>query len=675
MKKRCVNCFQEYEDTYYVCPFCGYAEGDGAKELFYLQPGTKLADRYIIGRGIGHGGFGITYLAWDTKLEIAVAVKEYYPCGIVNRVPGTTDVILFAGSRKKQFSFGFSRFLEEAKNMAQFSSHKNIDNVFEYFEANHTAYIVMEYLDGVPLDRYLTEHGGKLTPEETVRFVLMICNALKEIHKKGIIHRDIAPDNIMVQPDGNLKLFDFGAARFSLNEDRQMTVIVKPGFAPPEQYNKINRQGPWTDIYALGAMMYMMLTGVKPDESTNRIVEDTVKPPRELNADIPEYLSNAVMKAIAMNPVLRFQNISDMEKALLQQKKVYSPETDKKRRMRRRLIAISGSAAAVCVLAVVFGSRFWKQYVPPATLEVWYQQSGVGTLDVAKQEAMEKMAEQFQEFYPQVKVKLTAVSQEEYAEKWDAAVKDGKTPDLFESTGMTAEQLSDCADIGKKLDETILTDCWFSEDAAADPKQVALGFQIPVLYLNTSLTDAALSEDDLAVQKITGQEITLTVTGKTPVTVSAADGQMRQRDAAVLETLFPEAKFTETAGASDFLGRDADCYFADSGDYLAVITSLPGQTAAIPMAETVFPDDMTPCDSDFQWSASSSGKAAVKLLEYMLSEEGQEILMVQNQSSVMPLNQAALEHYCSVYQEIFESIPEKAADGKLEWMQEKDGNA
>ena len=384
MKKRCVNCFQEYEDTYHVCPFCGYAEGDGAKELFYLQPGTKLADRYIIGRGIGHGGFGITYLAWDTKLEIAVAVKEYYPCGIVNRVPGTTDVILFAGSRKKQFSFGFSRFLEEAKNMAQFSSHKNIDNVFEYFEANHTAYIVMEYLDGVPLDRYLTEHGGKLTPEETVRFVLMICNALKEIHKKGIIHRDIAPDNIMVQPDGNLKLFDFGAARFSLNEDRQMTVIVKPGFAPPEQYNKINRQGPWTDIYALGAMMYMMLTGVKPDESTNRIVEDTVKPPRELNADIPEYLSNAVMKAIAMNPVLRFQNISDMEKALLQQKKVYSPETDKKRRMRRRLIAISGSAAAVCVLAVVFGSRFWKQYVPPATLEVWYQQSGVGTLDVAK---------------------------------------------------------------------------------------------------------------------------------------------------------------------------------------------------------------------------------------------------------------------------------------------------
>lgn len=668
MQKRCINCFHEYEDTYEICPKCGYADGKGAKELFYLQPGMKLANRYMVGMGIGHGGFGITYLAWDTKFEIVVAIKEYYPSGIVNRAPGTPDVILFAGKRKKQYEFGFTRFIEEAQNMAQFSSHPNIVNVYEYFEENNTAYIVMEYLDGICLDDYLKEHNGKLPVEETVHFIEMICRALKEIHKKGIIHRDIAPDNIMISSDGNIKLFDFGAARFSLDEDRKMTVVVKPGFAPVEQYNKINTQGPWTDIYALGAMMYMMLTAVKPDESTNRVIEDTMQPPHVLNPDIPEYLSNVVMKAMAMNPVLRFQSIGEMEKALLQQKKVYSPERDQKRRKHRRLLTISGCGIVVCTAAVVFGGRFWNQYLPAASISVCYQKTGINTLDAAKQEAMESVAEQFQEFYPQIEVEVTGKSTAEIQELLEHREGNDTVPILFESTGLPEKFCTDCVDLTEKLDSDALAESCFQEEIQAyisREKKIPLGFCMPVLYVNQSLCEISFSKDSPSLLSASEQEIYLKGDAKSyPI----SDAVVKSSDSAVFSTLFPDAVLKETPDAAAFLERQTAYYFSDSADYLPIIFSIPGQSVPIPLDAEAAPEGIS-CQFDFTWSisdgSSAEKKAAGKLISYMLSEEGQEVLMVQNQSSTMPLNRIALEHYCSVYQEIFESVMEEIDNGTL----------
>ncbi|MGN1403470.1 MAG: extracellular solute-binding protein [Ruminococcus sp.] len=668
MQKRCNNCFHEYEDAYEICPHCGYAEGGSAKELFYLQPGMKLADRYIVGMGIGHGGFGITYLAWDTKFEITVAIKEYYPSGIVNRVPGTSDVILFAGKRKKQYEFGFTRFIEEAQNMAQFSSHPNIVNVYEYFEENNTAYIVMEYLDGICLDDFLKEHSGKLPVAETVHLVEMICHALKDIHKKGIIHRDIAPDNIMVSPDGNIKLFDFGAARFSLDEDRKMTVVVKPGFAPVEQYNKVNTQGPWTDIYALGAMMYMMLTGIKPDESTNRAIEDTVQPPHMLDQEIPEYLRNVVMKAMAMNPVLRFQAIGDMEKALLQQKKVRSPEVDQKRRKRRRFVTIAGCGIVVCIAASVLGVRFWNQYLPAASITVCYQKTGVTTLDAAKQDAMESVAEQFQEFYPQITVEVIGKDTAELQEMLEQRSENDAVPTLFESTDLPEELCADCVALTGNLDGDTLAECYFSAEIqayAAEEKKIPLGFRMPVLFVNQSLCEAAFPEDGTSLLSVSGQEMQLQNSSES---YSIPDALVRSADSAAFSRLFPDAVLTETTDASAFLERQTAYYFSDSADYLPIIFSIPGQSVAIPVDAEAAPDGI-PCQFDFTWSisggSSAEKKAAEQLLSYMLSEEGQETLMVQNQSSTMPLHQTALEHYCSVYQEIFSSVPEEIADGKL----------
>ena len=231
-----------------------------------------------------------------------------------------------------------------------------------------------------------------------------------------------------------------------------MTVVVKPGFAPVEQYNKVNTQGPWTDIYALGAMMYMMLTGIKPDESTNRAIEDTVQPPHVLDSEIPEYLSNVVMKAMAMNPVLRFQSIGDMEKALLQQKKVHSPEVDQKRRKCRRFVTIVGCGVVVCTAASVLGVRFWNQYLPAASVTVCYQKTGVSTLDAAKQDAMESVAEQFQEFYPQIEVEVTGKSVVEIQEMLEHREENAAVPILFESTDLSEEFCADCVDLTGKLD-------------------------------------------------------------------------------------------------------------------------------------------------------------------------------------------------------------------------------
>ena len=314
---RCKSCFQEYDESFGMCPNCGYVEGEPPAEVFCLAPGTVISDRYIIGGMLGLGGFGITYKAWDKKLDTMLAIKEYYPSGLVNRQPGGTEIMLVATKREREFVYGKTRFLEEARNMAKFSTHKNIVNVFDFFEANNTAYIVMEFLDGKTLSQAIQQQNVPLPYDYCVTVAVQVCTALKAIHKENILHRDVSPDNIMICNDGNVKLFDFGAARFSAGVENRVTVVVKPGFAPPEQYDKVNRQDPRTDIYALGATLYYAMTGIKPEESTNRKIEDTLLPPATVDGNIPENISNAVMRAMAVEQQYRFASVDALEKSCI----------------------------------------------------------------------------------------------------------------------------------------------------------------------------------------------------------------------------------------------------------------------------------------------------------------------------------------------------------------------
>ena len=155
--KRCLNCMKEYQGEGNICPWCGYDQKSGPKELYYLQPGTILADRYVVGVQINTGGFGIIYKAWDNTLDKMVAIKEYFPGGIANRIPGKKEVLVYAPKNMKEYQRGKEKFLNEARTVAKFNNHPNILDVYDFFEDNQTAYMIMDFLDGMSFKEYIRE--------------------------------------------------------------------------------------------------------------------------------------------------------------------------------------------------------------------------------------------------------------------------------------------------------------------------------------------------------------------------------------------------------------------------------------------------------------------------------------------------------------------------------------
>ena len=377
----CMNCFS-VKGQYEVCPFCGYVEGTKPKQPHYLTPGTILANHFIVGNAIGFGGFGITYKCFDTTLGVVVAVKEFYPAGLVNRAPGECSVGLLSGDKQNQYQAQLKRFLMEAQSIAQFGKAKDIVNVYDFFEANNTAYIIMEYVDGVLLKDYL-ERQGRMEPEVALNVIHPIIEAVKKIHAKGIIHRDISPDNIFISDERNVKIFDFGAAQLNdSSEGMAGEKIIKVGYSAPEQYRDKSKQGFFTDIYSVGAILYQMVTGIKPMEATEREFKDSLKSPAELGVDIEPNIDRAIMEAMAVRPELRFQSIQQFEDALESKRMAEYPKVKQKKRRRRRNWTIS--LVSVLVLAVVVGftlfstvlkkeSRIFDTTLHKDTITIWVE--------------------------------------------------------------------------------------------------------------------------------------------------------------------------------------------------------------------------------------------------------------------------------------------------------------
>ena len=287
MAKYCAHCMGSLTGQEKECPFCGESL-DYKAQPHHLTPGTILNDHFYVGKALGQGGFGITYIGINTKLKRRVAIKEFYPNSCVNRNNTISPNVLVSQSENqaKFFEYGKARFLDEARNLALFSNESGIVNVSDYFEENNTAYIIMEYLDGTTLKERVSRKG-KLSVEETLRLLYPIMLSLSKIHKQGIIHRDISPDNIMISDDGKAKLLDFGAARFvSAAASSSLSIVLKPGFAPEEQYRSKGVQGPWTDIYALCATIYTCITGIIPDDAPQRQHLDELKAPSALGVEI-----------------------------------------------------------------------------------------------------------------------------------------------------------------------------------------------------------------------------------------------------------------------------------------------------------------------------------------------------------------------------------------------------
>ena len=282
------------------------------ENLHCLRKGTRLIGRYTIEGVLGQGGFGITYLGIDELHEKKVAIKEFFPQGIVTRNIEYQDTVTvtFVGE-KDNYEKGKERFLKEARTMAKFSKDEGIVKALDFFEINNTAYIVMEYLEGVTLKQYLAENK-RIDAEDLVELLVPLIESLDEIHSQGLIHRDISPDNIMVLPDGRIKLMDFGAARdYTEFGEKSLSIVLKPGYAPPEQYQTHGVQGPWTDIYALCATMYKCITGENPPDAIERVMDDHLKKISAFGIPVLPQIEEAIIKGMSVAANDRYQNVGD----------------------------------------------------------------------------------------------------------------------------------------------------------------------------------------------------------------------------------------------------------------------------------------------------------------------------------------------------------------------------
>lgn len=310
----CYNCFSGTNGIN-PCPYCGFDNSSVEKKQHLLTPGTILHEGYLIGRPLGQGGFGITYLGYDLASHSRVAIKEYFPAGIAVRQNG----IVQAASDENQaiFKKGVETFNKEAQILSHLGSQPNIVNILAFFFENGTGYFVMEFLEGRSLKDYLNARGGKLSFQETVSLLLPVMKALSAVHHEGMLHRDIAPDNIYVTDDGQVKLMDFGAARYhTFLETQSIRTIVKPGYAPMEQYTSQSAQGPWTDVYAMGATIYRTLTGIVPPDAPSRYMKDEIKSPLQLGCILPNNADYAIMRALSPQIVFRFRTMDDFAGAL-----------------------------------------------------------------------------------------------------------------------------------------------------------------------------------------------------------------------------------------------------------------------------------------------------------------------------------------------------------------------
>ena len=317
-----------------------------------------------MGRVLGQGGFGITYLAFDTQLQTKVAVKEYMPNDIATRVEGTT-VSVAMETRADDFTYGAERFQEEARTLAKFIGHPNIAGVSSYFDANDTSYFIMDYIEGISFKSYIANAGGKVSVDETLNVMIPVLRALTAVHAEGFIHRDVTPDNIYISKDGNVKLLDFGSARYSIGDkSKSLDVILKVGYAPKEQYIRRGRQGPYTDVYSCAACLYAALTGVLPPESLERLDQDDLVPVSQTGIEIPEWLDRAILKGLAVQPEDRFQSAAEFLDAIENQIAVEVPgaapvqASQAAKKSRTPVIAAVAALLAVAVgLGAFFGLR------------------------------------------------------------------------------------------------------------------------------------------------------------------------------------------------------------------------------------------------------------------------------------------------------------------------------
>ncbi|MBF0516035.1 MAG: tetratricopeptide repeat protein [Nitrospirae bacterium] len=401
LKTICPGCFQD-KGTVTICPKCGFDEGEDHPSLALPLKTILNGKNYITGKVLGRpGGFGITYLGWDLTLQNRVAIKEYIPRQLASRGSDRKTLEPHSKESGADFKYGLEQFLEEARTIAKFDN-SHIVRVRSFFEENATAYIVMDYYDGIPLNDYLSRQPDDKIPWKTAVDIMMpILDGLKEVHENNIIHRDIKPHNIYITASGRPILLDFGAARYSFgNKTQALTVVMTPGYAPPEQYHAKGKQGPWTDIYACAATLYNLITGQIPTDAAERLAQISLKPPCEIVPDIPKFLNDAILAAMAMDLNARPASIKDFQDILLNSSvtetvtKVLPKRPKKdwtaplKNKQVQKNIVIAAAVLIVIALAITGISLYLKEAHRKAQIEQQRQ------LDAQKAEEAQRAKEE-----------------------------------------------------------------------------------------------------------------------------------------------------------------------------------------------------------------------------------------------------------------------------------------
>lgn len=676
----CNQCGKEFDEQIAlgICPYCGTEVQSQSKindevkagdDPRWLQPGMILHDRYLIEKVIGAGGFGISYKVLDQKTGVFKAVKEYFQQGVVNRVPGTKEVLITASKRKEEFEYGKERLLLEAQIVAKFQS-ANIVKVDDYFEENNTSYMVMEYLESQTLEDFVIARKGVLEPDEAIRLGVGICEALEEIHAAGIVHRDIAPDNIFVDNNGHVKVIDFGSARLSKEDMDDRLIVLKPGFAPPEQYEKIDpkndRQKAWTDVYALGAILYFCLTGIIPAESSDRKADydehkDRVCYPQKINPHIPDFLNNTIMTAMAINIHERFQNATELKKALLQERKVLPVEKVRQRKRFKRTAGI-GTSLLLVALLTSYGVHHYQERRQEAVLEaaditIWYSLDNDEELQMQKDKAMEDIVASIKDsdVYADVNIELKGMDEDQYEGELNKANASGNMPCIYEVPENFDLSAYDTEDLSGIIKEFSTKDYLFLGNYSkyfSDYNSLPTGFNVPVIYINqTLLPDVDFDGIDVKNMK-TLMDLD---DGNMQYMPMAIDPDIAENYSTIFDDFDDYKELMENSTKEDFLNGTAVAYFSDTSEYFEVRTALLGSAVMLPvntknvicMTENRFA--ITECDG-------AEEKAATKILSYFLSNNAQEIYYIQTSLPGLPMEKVALNKYYTVIRRQFSDV-------------------
>ncbi len=372
----CIGCMQRL-DEHGKCNHCHMEQGSYNPIPRCLLPGTMLAERYMLGKVLGEGSFGITYIGWDCLLELPVAIKEYYPSDLVSRdvIRGTDkNVYVYEKLGEEEYQENLKKFLNEAKCLTRFNQKGGIVSVRDFFYENNTAYIVMEYVDGGNVKDYI-KNNGKMSAGQVLKIMHPVLEAISGVHSTGMVHRDISPDNLLFNKEGQLVLIDFGSARVrNVEMTRSMTVVFKRGFSPEEQYRSRGKQGAWSDVYALCTTMYFMLTGNTPEESVERALgADTISLETMKDIELTDKQKKAIMKGMSVKAEERYQNVKALMEDLYEEDTLAShrkklPVPKRKRKVLPWIIA--GSVVLILAILGLSMALLKPDSQPPVTVKM-----------------------------------------------------------------------------------------------------------------------------------------------------------------------------------------------------------------------------------------------------------------------------------------------------------------